>query len=185
MARLGGWNRIGIIVSVVWILGAGIYTYEWMADNYDREAWLQGYKCKEAERDRRRDDLTQLYPANKHQTESTEADQELERLASPPKPKSGAKAHDVAPPTVKEWDAQGNPIVSQPGLPPGLVPDPTGELVCDEQALAYRASRKGRQLCGAVVVAFVPLPLGWGFVYLIFFLVRWVKRGFISPGNSN
>ncbi len=180
MARLNGWQRIGIIVSVVWILGAGIYTYKWIADNYDREAVLQGYDCKEAERERERnDDLTQIYPANKQQTETTEADQWLERLASPPKPKSGAKAHDVVP--LKEWDAQGNPIVSQPGLPPGFVID----LSCDEQALAYRASRKGDQLRGAAVVAFVPLPLGWGFVYLIFFLVRWVKRGFISPGNSN
>lgn len=26
--RLSGWKRIGIVVSVAWILGAGIYTYE-------------------------------------------------------------------------------------------------------------------------------------------------------------
>lgn len=27
-------------------------------------------------------------------------------------------------------------------------------------------------------VALVPLPLAWGFVYLVLFVVRWVKRGF-------
>lgn len=48
MARLNGWQRIGIIVSVVWILGAGIYAYRWMGDNYVREACLQIDKCKDA-----------------------------------------------------------------------------------------------------------------------------------------
>jgi hypothetical protein len=28
------------------------------------------------------------------------------------------------------------------------------------------------------VVALVPVPLGWGFAYLILSLVRWIKRGF-------
>jgi hypothetical protein len=30
----------------------------------------------------------------------------------------------------------------------------------------------------AAAVAVVPVPLAWGFVYLILFLIRWVKRGF-------
>lgn len=30
----------------------------------------------------------------------------------------------------------------------------------------------------AALVGFTPVPLGWGFAYLILFLVRWVKRGF-------
>jgi hypothetical protein len=28
MMKLNGWKRIGIIASVVWILGAGVYTYD-------------------------------------------------------------------------------------------------------------------------------------------------------------
>jgi hypothetical protein len=30
----------------------------------------------------------------------------------------------------------------------------------------------------AAFVAVVPIPLGWGFVYLMIFIVRWIKRGF-------
>jgi hypothetical protein len=33
----------------------------------------------------------------------------------------------------------------------------------------------------AALVAFVPVPLGWAFAYLVLFLARWVKRGFMRP----
>jgi len=33
----------------------------------------------------------------------------------------------------------------------------------------------------AELVAFVPVPRGWGLVYLVLFLVRRVKRGFMRP----
>jgi hypothetical protein len=46
----------------------------------------------------------------------------------------------------------------------------------DSLALALTNAREE-----AALVAFVPVPLGWGFAYLLFFLVRWVKRGFIKP----
>ena len=37
----------------------------------------------------------------------------------------------------------------------------------------------------AALFAVVPIPLGWGFVYLVLFLVRWIKRGFSSrPSDS-
>jgi hypothetical protein len=32
----------------------------------------------------------------------------------------------------------------------------------------------------AAIYALVPVPLGWGFVYLVLFVVRWVKRGFLG-----
>jgi hypothetical protein len=28
------------------------------------------------------------------------------------------------------------------------------------------------------IVVFVPIPLAWGAVYLVLFLIRWVRRGF-------
>jgi len=49
------------------------------------------------------------------------------------------------------------------------------KLADDSLALAFSNAR----LKGAVV-AFVPVPLGWGFAYLVLFLVRWVKRGFMQ-----
>jgi hypothetical protein len=32
----------------------------------------------------------------------------------------------------------------------------------------------------AAMVAFIPVPLAWGLVYLVLFLVGWIKRGFHS-----
>lgn len=29
-------------------------------------------------------------------------------------------------------------------------------------------------------VALIPVPLGWGFAYLVLFLARWIRRGFIK-----
>jgi len=46
----------------------------------------------------------------------------------------------------------------------------------DSLSLAIRNAR-----LSAALFAFVPVPLGWGFTYLVLFLVRWVKRGFVTP----
>jgi hypothetical protein len=32
----------------------------------------------------------------------------------------------------------------------------------------------------AILIAFTPLPFAWGFIYLVLFLGRWVKKGFQS-----
>jgi hypothetical protein len=58
---------------------------------------------------------------------------------------------------------------------------PTWSSRCDQLGMdaMNRATDEGR--LDAALVAFVPVPLGWGFVYLILFLVRWIKRGFVQP----
>ena len=35
----------------------------------------------------------------------------------------------------------------------------------------------------AAIVALVPVPFAWGFVYVVLFLGRWVKRGFSRDDN--
>ncbi len=51
---------------------------------------------------------------------------------------------------------------------------------CNRQAADSLASIiTDAQLFGASV-ALIPVPLGWGFVYLVLFLVRWVRRGFMQ-----
>jgi hypothetical protein len=30
--KINGWQRIGIILSVIWIIGAGMYTLNWLSD---------------------------------------------------------------------------------------------------------------------------------------------------------
>lgn len=116
MMKLNGWKRIGIIASVVWILGAGLYTYDSefnrashyiAADHVRCDSYLGNYK-----------------------------DEDAREMA------------------FRECNKQAD----------------------DSLALAETNAR----LVGAIV-AFVPVPLGWGFTYLALFLVRWVKRGFIRP----
>ncbi len=102
MKKLNGWKRIGVIASVIWILGAGAYTYV---------------------------------------SESTS-----EVIAS-----------------------------IQCETKPGF----------GDEAAFLRCVKNAHDSLGVAEVvalaAFVPVPLGWGFVYLVLFLVRWVKRGFMRP----
>ena len=53
-----------------------------------------------------------------------------------------------------------------------------GTVKCDALGTEYLAGTTYEPWIEAAVVAFVPVPLGWGFAYLVLFLVRWVKRGF-------
>jgi hypothetical protein len=56
---------------------------------------------------------------------------------------------------------------------------------CDQELdkSIAESSRSAREV--AAFVAIVPIPLGWGFAYLLIFIVRWVKRGFspVPPVN--
>jgi hypothetical protein len=58
-------------------------------------------------------------------------------------------------------------------------PPSGGSAFCDKLGTDYLAGRNSGQWIGVAFVAFVPIPLGWGFTYLVLFLVRWVKRGFL------
>jgi hypothetical protein len=37
----------------------------------------------------------------------------------------------------------------------------------------------------AAICAFVPIPLGWGIVYGLIALVKWIRKGFKVPTNSD
>ncbi|MGA2696986.1 MAG: hypothetical protein ABSE92_13060 [Terriglobales bacterium] len=126
MAKLNGWQRIGIIASVVWILGTGARTYD---SEIERASSLIYLSCD-----------------------------------------SAAKA----------------PLPSKPpNSPPepGAVPVPPGAVVADdcEQAKESLGLAIKNAKLDAALVALVPVPLGWGIIYLVLFLVRWVKRGFARP----
>lgn len=56
-----------------------------------------------------------------------------------------------------------------------------GSAKCDELSTNYLAKTGYEPWIEAAVVALVPVPLGWGFAYLVLFLMRWVKRGFAQP----
>ena len=104
-------KRIGIILSVIWVLGAGLHTYTSEKDVSSRVVTDIQVHC-------------------------------INNLAD----KSGAA-----------WD--------------------DGFNRCDqEDDKAFAQDLRNARL-DAAIVAFGGVPLGWGFIYLILFLIRWVKRG--------
>ena len=112
--KINGWQRIGIVASVVWIVGAGLYTY---VSEIDGTAQLR----------------------------------------------------------VKVYDdcmisAQGG-IGTPDGQPNKLTEQ------CDKNATDVISGIRPRQT--AALFAFIPVLLAWGFTYLVLFLVRWVRRGFV------
>ena len=69
-----------------------------------------------------------------------------------------------------------NALVQQCMAPP----NDWGEIYksCLKNADDYTMEMLPSERTEAALVAFVPVPLGWGFTYLVLFLVRWIKRGF-------
>lgn len=110
---LNGWKRIGIIASVVWILGAGVRTYD------------------------------------------SESNSAIEGSASTHVTCDSNLAGESGDAWTKGFDE------------------------CNKRADGLLAEEIANARFDAAIVAFVPVPLGWGLVYLILFLVRWVKRGFV------
>jgi hypothetical protein len=53
-----------------------------------------------------------------------------------------------------------------------------GDNDCLKKGEEYGIKAFPEERSEAALVASVPVPLGWGFVYLVLFLVRWIKRGF-------
>jgi hypothetical protein len=138
MARLSGWKRIGIIASVVWILGAGIFTYRAV----EKSEW---------------------------ETYSAQSDLLWGKAVG--------EAHD------KYLSELSHERSDKPS--PRFVPD---LVVCDDCTLLeeqYFTNHRRVALRVSALVSFTTVALAWGLAYLILFLVNWVKRGFISPGNSN
>jgi len=62
-------------------------------------------------------------------------------------------------------------------MPPGAVP---ADADCHKQAEDSLALAVKNARLDASLVALVPVLLGWLFTYLVLFLVRWVKRGFMQ-----
>lgn len=115
MTKLNGWQRIGVIASVAWILVAGMYTETSESNRSSESIGQQHVLCESG----------------------------LQGL------------------TGDDW---------QKGF------DQCNKLADEAVAEAYTDD-----WIVAALVAFVPVPLGWGFAYLVRFLVRWVKRGFMRP----
>ena len=103
---LDGWKRLGIIVSVVWVLSAGICTLIVVQNADIKTASGLTLSCEEA----------------------------------------------------RNW---------------------RGSAECDKRSTDYLAEVGHDEWIETAIVAFVPVPLGWGFVYLVLFLANWVKRGFM------
>lgn len=114
MAKINGWKRIGVFVSVVWILVAWVHTF-----NSDNDIASKAISSNQVACD-----------------------------------------GNLAGKTGDAWKK--------------------GFDECNKQAdEALKQAMVGARE-DAAIVALVPVPLGWGFAYLVLFLVRWVRRGFLS-----
>lgn len=115
--KLNGGKRIGIIASVVWVLGAGAYTLiSKSSEDIERNAYFYRL-CEQGILDRH------------------------------------------------------------------LTPEQTDDAIkrCDRESQEHVPLDITNERLDAALVALIPVPLGWGFAYLVFFLVRWVRRGFVRP----
>ncbi len=108
MPKLNGWKRIGIVCSVLWILGAGFYTLKTTSDRDIRSAVHITQSCIDAH--------------------------------------------------------NGQEV---------------GDNECLKRGEDYAVRLTPGERWEAAIVAFVPVPLAWGFIYLTLFLVRWIKRGWL------
>jgi len=106
--KLNGWKRIGIVASIVWILGAGIYTLKATGNTDEKRASEIIQSCIEGG------------------------------------------------PYTKEFDD-----------------------ACGRRGADYLRETGTSEWVEAASVALIPVPLGWGLTYLILFLVRWIRRGFV------
>ena len=113
--RLNGWKRLGIISSVVWILGAGFHTYTSEMDGGSKAVSFNHVVC----------------------------DANLK-----------GKTGDA-------WTR--------------------GVDECNRQADELLRVDTSNARMDAANIALFPVPLGWGLAYLILFLARWARRGFVPP----
>jgi hypothetical protein len=175
MMKLNGWKRIGIIVSVIWILGAGAYTYDSEIDQASLPISRTYLSCDSAAKaPTSRDVLDQIAAGD------AGGQPPLPRKATDSAPEPGTVP---MPPGAISSDSL--PVTPPPGYTVEVPVPPGGVLAdsrdCHKQAedsltLAVKNAR-----LDASLVALVPVPLGWGITYLVLFLVRWVKRGFTQP----
>jgi hypothetical protein len=138
--KINGWKRIGVIASVVWMVGAGLYTLNVTSGADLRFAASIYRQCADI-----RDERSQ---------------NQREYCA-----RQGAIAPMIDSSTVfnkcmEEFAAK--------------YPD-----TCSTRSTDYAVSALPGERIEAIVVALVPVPFAWGLAYLVLFLVRWVKRGFL------
>lgn len=58
------------------------------------------------------------------------------------------------------------------------------DVGCVRRGEDYTLAHMGDEEEEVVSNAFLPVPLGWGFVYLVLFVVRWVRRGFADDHTA-
>ncbi len=142
--KINGWKRIGVIASVLWMIGAGLYTLKVTRDADLGTAEFIYRQCVDI-RDTTNQDRREYCG---HQ---------------------GARAPMIDSTTVfnkcmEEFEAKH--------------PD-----TCSTRSTDYIVSAWRGEWIEAIVIALVPVPFAWGLTYLVLFLVRWVKRGFVAESR--
>ncbi len=187
--RLSGWHRIGITVSIVWLVVGAFW----------------GYKVGDLEGLRHmvywRNDCRGKYgsaagpPPSKAPVTAYDVDG---NPVPPPEPATGPGANYQ--PT---YDVDGISVPPPPPIPSmtdkygghlALDPDQQERLVeaykraddwCDQQSQQLWPARDRNTLTYEALYSLVPIPLGWLTAYGIIALVRWIRTGFKVPTSPN
>ena len=109
MKQINGWKRIGIVASVVWIVGAYLYAYNSMDNTDSGLAQVEIQVCLDAH--------------------------------------------------------NGNEV---------------GDNECLKRGEDYAVKMLPSERAWALLPAFVPVPFGWGLVYLVLFLIRWLREALFA-----
>jgi len=171
--RLGGWHRIGIAASILWLVVGAFW----------------GYKVGDLEGDRT--DVQWRFDCRGKYGSAAE---------SPPS-KAPITAYDAT--GSPTYDVDGIPVPPPPPIPSmtdkygghlALDPEQQERLVeaykraddwCDQQSQQLWPARDRNTWTTTALYALVPIPLGWLTAYGIIALVRWIRAGFKVPTSPN
>lgn len=152
MKKLNGWKRIGIVASIVWIVGAGLYT-QTSLQNESMRINEEGDKvCENVALD---DNMASRKAARRYADHGfamkSSSDAAVNAAIQAEEERMINAADEAYRNAIKACDAQ-------------MTADQDAEWPQDNEV--------------AMVVALVPVPVAWGFAYFLLFLVRWIRRGF-------
>jgi hypothetical protein len=159
--RINGWQRIGIVASFAWILGAGFQTLKAIDDRAINMSVFMHEQCDKS-RDELQDQQNEI-----QQDEKSKQNQEFEEWL---------KRHKS-----QEWLNQRQNLLEQRRQREQEQAQQEWQE-CDKDADEALTNLSKGAWDEAALAAFVPVPFGWGAAYVLLFVVRWVRRGSFKSG---
>lgn len=157
MARLGGWQRLGVVASAVWVAAtSAMVAAEWVTLGPNQSG-----------------DFVYRLPVPPKPVTDPALIRKLE-------------AEDINDPSVVAGQ-QVMPAAALSEAPTGMPPLPPGFVLDQDPARPATATgvfddlipkKKHLKVWAVLLAIFGPITVAWVLTYLIYFAVRWVREGF-------